>query len=181
VLLIPALLNRIPLASLAAVLLMVGYKLTKPALYKEMWANGLDQFLPFIVTVLAIVFTDLLMGVCIGIVFGIIFVIRTNHHSAFTLVRQEHMYLLRLNKDASFVNKTELKTKLMSLPPGALLIVDGSKAIFIDTDVYDVMTDFAEGAKHKNIEIEYKNFHNKSQSYRTRRRRNGVLQEVAAR
>jgi MFS superfamily sulfate permease-like transporter len=181
VLLIPALLNRIPLASLAAVLLMVGYKLTKPALYREQWAAGVDQFLPFIVTVLAIVFTDLLLGVCIGIVFGIIFVIRTNHHSAFTLVQQDRMYLLRLNKDASFVNKTELKRKLMSLDRDSQLIVDGKKATFIDSDIYDVLTDFEEGAKHKGITLEFKNFHGKAQAYRKRRRQNGVLPEAAAR
>jgi MFS superfamily sulfate permease-like transporter len=181
VLLIPAFLNRIPLATLAAVLLMVGYKLTKPALYREMWASGLDQFIPFIITVLAIVFTDLLTGVSIGIVFGIVFVIRTNHHSAFTLVRQDQMFLLRFNKDASFVNKTEFKRKLMQVPDNASLIVDGSKAIFIDSDIYDVMSDFEEAAKHRQISIELKNFLKKSQNYRNRRRDNGIIQEAAAR
>jgi MFS superfamily sulfate permease-like transporter len=181
VLLIPTLLNRIPLASLAAVLLMVGYKLTKPALYREMWAAGFDQFAPFIITVLAIVFTDLLTGVLIGIVFGIVFVIRTNHHSAFTLVQQDRMFLLRFNKDASFVNKTEFKNKLMLVPEQSSLIVDGSKAIFIDSDIYDVMADFAQAARHKQIAIEFKHFHNKSQNYRTRRRSNGIVQETAAR
>jgi len=181
VLLIPSLLNRIPLASLAAVLLMVGYKLTKPVLYQHAWRAGMDQFLPFIVTVLAIVSTDLLTGVLIGIVFGLVFVIRTNHHSAFTLVQQDSMFLLRLNKDASFVNKTELKTKLASLPPGSSLIVDGSKAIFIDSDVYDVLADFTEGAHHRRIDVEFKHFHHKLQNYRTRRPQNGVVQEAAAR
>jgi MFS superfamily sulfate permease-like transporter len=181
VLLIPALLNRIPLASLAAVLLMVGYKLTKPALYREMWAAGLDQFAPFMITVLAIVFTDLLTGVLIGIVFGIVFVIRTNHHSAFTLVHRDTLFLLRFNKDASFVNKTEFKNKLMLVPEHSSLIIDGSKAIFIDSDIYDVMNDFAQAAQHKQIAIEFKHFHNKSQNYRTRRRSDGILQEAAAR
>jgi MFS superfamily sulfate permease-like transporter len=170
VLLIPALLNRIPLASLAAVLLMVGYKLTKPALYKEMWKAGLDQFVPFIITILAIVFTDLLTGVLIGIVFGIAFVIRTNHHSAFTLVEQNDMFMLRFNKDASFVNKTEFKNKLMLVPANASLIVDGSKATFIDSDIYDVMHDFEQAAGHKQIAIEFKHFHDKSQNYRTGKR-----------
>ncbi len=180
ILLIPALLNRIPLASLAAVLLMVGYKLTKPALYREMWAAGTDQFLPFVITVLAIVFTDLLVGVLIGIIFGVVFVIRTNHHSAFTLVRQDNMYLLRFNKDASFVNKTEFKRKLMVLPDESSLIVDGSKAVFIDSDIYDVMHDFQQAAAYRRIAIEFKHFHNKSQNYRTRRRAHGVVQEAAA-
>ncbi len=175
VVLIPGLLNRIPLASLAAVLLMVGYKLTKPVLYRDSWKAGLDQFLPFIVTVVAIVFTDLLLGVLIGVVFGVIFVIRTNHHSAFTLVHQDAMYLLRFNKDASFVNKSELKAKLASLPAQSSVIIDGRKATFIDNDLYDVIADFTEGARHKQIAIEFKQFHNKQQNYRKRRRTHGVL------
>ena len=175
VLLIPGALNRIPLACLAAVLLMVGYKLTKPPLYRQMWKAGLDQFIPFVVTVLAIVFTDLLTGVLIGLVCGVIFVIRTNHHSAFTLVHREAMYLLRFNKDASFVNKTELKTKLASLPSDSSLIVDGTKSIFIDTDIYDLFADFDEGAPHRRIQVEYKQFHNKSQNYRKRSRAHGIV------
>ena len=172
---IPGLLNRIPLASLAAVLLMVGYKLTKPALYRDSWKAGLDQFIPFIVTVLAIVFTDLLIGVLIGVVFGVIFVIRTNHHAAFTLVHQDSMYLLRFNKDASFVNKSELKDKLASLPAQSSVIIDGTKASFIDSDLYDVIADFTEGAQHKQIAIQFKQFHNKTQNYRKRRTMNGVV------
>ena len=172
---IPRLLNLIPLASLAAVLLMIGYKLTKPKLYRDIWASGLDQFVPFIITVLAIVFTDLLTGVVIGIVFGVIFVIRTNHHAAFTLVHQDSMYLLRLNKDASFVNKTELKLKLASVPADSGLIVDGTRAIFIDRDIYDVLADFSEGAPHRGIEVEFKNFHQKLQNFRKRSRAHGIV------
>ena len=172
---IPRLLNLIPLASLAAVLLMIGFKLTKPKLYRDIWASGLDQFVPFIITVLAIVFTDLLTGVVIGIVFGVIFVIRTNHHAAFTLVHQDSMYLLRLNKDASFVNKTELKLKLASVPADSGLIVDGTRAIFIDRDIYDVLADFSEGAPHRGIEVEFKNFHQKLQNFRKRSRAHGIV------
>jgi MFS superfamily sulfate permease-like transporter len=131
--------------------------------------------------VVAIVFTDLLTGVLIGIVAGAFFVIRTNHHDAFTLVHRDALYLLRLNKDASFVNKTEFKTKLASLPDGAQLIIDGSKATFIDSDVYDVLADFSEAARHRNIRIELKNFTDKSQAYRKGRIRDGVVQEAAAR
>ncbi len=175
VLLIPGLLNRIPLACLAAVLLVVGYKLTRPLIYRQMWSAGMDQFIPFVITVLAIVFSDLLTGVLIGLICGVIFVIRTNHHSAFTLVHRETMYLLRFNKDASFVNKTELKTKLASLPERSSLIVDATKSIFIDSDIYDLFTDFDEGARHREIHVEYKQFHNKSQNYRRRGVAHGVL------
>jgi MFS superfamily sulfate permease-like transporter len=116
-----------------------------------------------------------LIGVLIGVVFGVIFVIRTNHHAAFTLVQQDSMYLLRFNKDASFVNKSELKDKLASLPAQSSVIIDGTKAIFIDSDLYDVIADFREGAQHKQITIEFKQFHNKSQNYRKGRRTNGVV------
>ena len=135
----------------------------------------MDQFIPFVITVLAIVFSDLLTGVLIGLICGVIFVIRTNHHSAFTLVHRETMYLLRFNKDASFVNKTELKTKLASLPERSSLIVDATKSIFIDSDIYDLFTDFDEGARHREIHVEYKQFHNKSQNYRRRGVAHGVL------
>lgn len=166
VLLIPMVLNRIPLACLAAILFIIGYKLTKVELYKKMYESGLDQFLPFIITVVAIVFTDLLKGIFIGIFFGIIFVIRTNHHLAMTLVSQDKYYLLRFNKDVSFVNKTELKDNLASIPSDSTLIIDGTKAIFIDRDIYDVIADFQEAARYKNITVELKNFQSKAQNYR---------------
>lgn len=165
VLLIPGVLNRIPLACLAAVLFMVGYKLTKIQLYRKMYKAGLDQFLPFIITVAAIVFTDLLIGITIGIVFGVLFVIKTNHHSAMTLVHQDDNYLLRFNKDVSFVNKTELKDKLSAVPASSYLIIDGTKAMFIDSDIYDVIADFQESARHKHITVEFKNFESKSQIF----------------
>ncbi len=179
VMLIPGLLNRIPLASLAAILFVIGYKLTKFELYKKMYHSGLEQFLPFIVTVVAIVFTDLLNGVLIGLVVGIFFVIRTNHHSALTLVNQGNYYLLRFNKDLSFVNKTELKDKLASIPPSTYLIIDGTKATFIDNDIYDVVADFQESAKYSNIQLELKHFESKSQHYRRNSR--GKLQKALAR
>jgi MFS superfamily sulfate permease-like transporter len=179
VLLIPSLLNRIPLACLAAILFVIGYKLTKPELYKKMYKAGFDQFMPFIITVVAIVFTDLLTGVLIGMVFGFFFVIRTNHHSALTLVSQDNYYLLRFNKDASFVNKNELKEKLAQVPSSSNLVIDATKAIFIDSDIYDVVADFQEAARYRNINIELKHFHSKAQNYR-RGVRDGKLQKALA-
>ncbi|MBS1789788.1 MAG: SulP family inorganic anion transporter [Acidobacteria bacterium] len=165
VLLIPGLLNRIPLACLAAILFMVGYKLTKVHLYKKMYKAGWDDFLPFIVTVLAIVFTDLLVGIAIGIAVGVLVVIKTNHHDSMTLVHQGNNYLLRFNKDVSFVNKTALKDKLLSIPENSNLVLDATKAIYIDGDIYDVVADFQEAARHKNIKVELKNFESKSQVF----------------
>ena len=180
VLLIPSLLNRIPLASLAAILLVIGYKLTKIEIYKKMYHAGMDQFLPFIITVTAIVFTDLLDGVLIGLVVGTFFVIRTNHHSAMTLVSQENNYLLRFNKDVSFVNKSELKDKLSSIPSHSHLIIDGSKSTFIDSDIYDVVADFEESARYRDIEIELNHFQSKLQNYRRRRSLDGKLSKTSA-
>lgn len=155
---IPRLLNLVPLASLAMVLILVGYKLTKPKIYSEMYRRGWDQFLPFIATVLAVVFTDLLKGVLIGLVIGLFFVIRTNHRAAITVVNMENFFLMRLNKDATFVNKSELRSKLRRIPEGAHVVLDGTKALFIDHDIYEVAEDFKKMAAYKNITLEVKNF-----------------------
>jgi MFS superfamily sulfate permease-like transporter len=151
-------LNLVPLASLAMVLILVGYKLTKPKIYMDMLNRGWDQFLPFIATVLAVVFTDLLKGVLIGLVIGVFFVIRANHRSAVTIESMDNMYLARLNKDVTFVNKSELRAKLRRIPEGAHVILDGTKALFIDHDIREVAEDFKKMAQYKNITLEVKNF-----------------------
>jgi MFS superfamily sulfate permease-like transporter len=151
-------LNLIPLASLAAILIVVGYKLTRLELYRQMFRSGREQFLPFVVTVGAIVFTDLLTGIFIGLCVGMFYVIRSNHQLAVTLVNMDNYYLLRFTKDMTFINKSELKAKLRRVPNNAVLLIDGSKARFIDGDIYDVIAEFAESAKFSNIQIEYKSF-----------------------
>jgi len=155
-LLIPGLLNLTPLVSLAVVLLAVGYKLTSADLYKKMYKDGLHQFLPFIVTVLAVVFTDLLLGVVIGMVFGLFFVVRENHHEAVSVVSQDGNYLMRFNKDMTFVNKSELRSRLRELPNGAHVLIDGTKALFIDHDIYEAIEDFQKLAPYKDITVELK-------------------------
>ncbi|MBI4889256.1 MAG: SulP family inorganic anion transporter [Acidobacteria bacterium] len=158
VLFIPSLLNLTPLACLAAVLLAVGYKLTKPALYREMFASGWSQFLPFLITLVAIVFTDLLKGVIVGLFTGVFFVIRNNHHQAITVVHQGRHYLLRFNKDASFVNKNELRTHLRKIPEGSHLFIDGTRALYIDYDIREVVEDFKKLAPYRGISLEFTNF-----------------------
>jgi MFS superfamily sulfate permease-like transporter len=157
-LLIPNLLNLTPLACLASILIVVGYKLTKPALYKQMRSLGLGQFLPFLVTVVAIVFTDLLIGVLVGMTVGLFFVIRANHHESITVVTQDNYYLMRFNKDASFVNKNEFRTKLRAIPDNSHVILDGTKALYIDRDIFEAAEDFQKLAPYKNITIEFKHF-----------------------
>lgn len=158
----PRLLNLIPLASLATILIAVGYKLTPPKLYKRMWRDGATQFGPFIVTVLGIVFTDLLSGVMMGLALGLYFVVKTNHHDAVTMVNDGDDYLLRFNKDISFVNKAELKEALASIPDNSRVLFDGTKAMFVDHDIYDMLKDFHELADHRGITIRKKNIIRKS-------------------
>lgn len=161
VLLIPGLLNRTPLCSLAAILIVVGYKLTKPALYRAMFKSGWEQFLPFVVTVVAIVFTDLLKGVLIGLVFGLFFVVRANHHRPITMVTHDDHTLIRFNKDMTFVNKSELKETLRAIPARTKLVIDASQAAYVDDDIHDVIGDFQVSSRHLGIQIEFKNFESK--------------------
>ncbi len=161
VFLIPQVLNLIPLSSLACILIMVGYKLSHYGLFVRMYQSGRDVFLPFIVTVLAVVFTDLLIGIAIGSMIGLFFVLRANHHSATILVNDGNMYLLKFNKDMSFVNKAELKAALSHIPDGAHLYIDGTRSMFIDHDIYDIINDFQSSAPLRRIHIELKNFHGK--------------------
>jgi MFS superfamily sulfate permease-like transporter len=162
VFLIPQLLNRTPLACLAVILIMVGYKLTTPDLYQSVYRLGMNQFIPFLVTVMAIVFIDLLKGVLIGIVCGLFFVLRSNHHDAITVVSKGKAYLIRFNKDATFINKNELRTKLRALEGGAEVLIDGTKALYIDRDILEVVEDFQKMASHQGITVELKHFKGKT-------------------
>lgn len=154
----PGLLNQIPLACLAAILILVGYKLAKPALFRAMYGQGWSQFLPFSVTVVAVVFTDLLKGVMVGFLFGIFFVIRANHHAALTVVSQDRYYLVRFNKDASFVNKNELRSRLRQIPDHSHVIIDATKALYIDHDIREAVEDYLALAPYRNITVELRNF-----------------------
>jgi MFS superfamily sulfate permease-like transporter len=159
---IPFLLNKIPLSCLAAVLILVGWKLTKPALFKKMFNSGYDQFLPFIVTLLGVVFTDLLKGVVVGIIVGLFFVIRSNQHKGLTLVNEGDMYLLRFNKDVAFTSKASLQSLLAKIPDNSDVVINGTKADFVDHDIVDMLNDFAENAKYRNIGVELKDINDKT-------------------
>src|SRR5688572_10257942 len=126
---IPNLLNQIPLASLAAILIMVGYKLAKPSLFINMYSKGKDQFIPFVVTILAILLSDLLIGISIGILVGLFFVLKSNFHQALFSVNEDKNYLIRLNKDVSFLNKALLRKTFKNIPDGSKVIIDGSRSV----------------------------------------------------
>lgn len=153
---IPGLLNKIPLASLAAILLMVGYKLAKPSLILSMYHKGKDQFIPFMVTIIAILLSDLLIGITIGILVGLFFVLKTNFHRALFSVNENGNYLIRLTKDVSFLNKALLRQTFKDIPDGSKVIIDGSRSAFIDQDILETINDFRESADNRDISVELK-------------------------
>jgi MFS superfamily sulfate permease-like transporter len=156
VVLIPTVLMYIPLAALAGILIVLGFKLNTPSLYKSMFQKGLDQFLPFIVTVVAVVFTNLLLGVFLGILVAVFFILRNNFQESIVLVNEGNSYLLKLTKDVSFVSKGTLRDVFNSLPRDSSLIIDGSKSQFMDNDIKETISDFMEASKAKNIQVELK-------------------------
>lgn len=156
VIFIPTLLNMIPLAALAAVLILVGYKLTKPELIKKMYDKGWNQFIPFVVTIVAILLTNLLMGILIGIVVGFVFVIKSNMHKSIVMVREDELYLIKFYKDVSFLQKATLQKFLGSIPENSSVILDGSTSVFVDEDIVDVIEDFMKRGKCSGINVELK-------------------------
>lgn len=151
-------LNMIPLACLAAILLQTGYKLAKPATLVEFYRKGWNQFLPFLITIVAILMTDLLEGIIFGMAVGIFFVLRANFHEAITLTEHGSHYLLRLHKDVSFLNKALLRKHLSAIPANVELLIDGHKALFIDQDILETIADFLLAAPARNISVEVQGF-----------------------
>jgi len=163
--LLPQVLNYIPKAALAAILIYTGYKLAKPSLFQSFYKKGWEQFLPFVITVVAVLLTDLLTGVIIGIVTGLFFVIRSNFRTAVFVVHNDDKYLFRLRKDVSFLNKPIIKNKLEQVPENAYVLVDTSRADFIDRDVIEVIEDFMKHASLKNIRVDLKTHIQRNQGF----------------
>jgi MFS superfamily sulfate permease-like transporter len=157
VVLFPFLLNKIPLASLAAILIMTGFNLTKPKLYRHMWSLGWKQFLPFIFTIAVILLTDLLIGVSIGLLVSIYFIIRNNFKAEYKMEKtrkhETDVYLIRLNTNVTFLNKVKLKEALENVPPYAVLTIDGTACNFIDYDILEIISEFAHKAHDRHIEL----------------------------
>lgn len=162
---IPGLLNLIPKSALAAILIFTGYKLAKPSLFKQHFKKGWEQFLPFAFTIVAILFTDLLIGVIIGIVVGLFFIIRSNFKTAVFIVYDDNKYLFRLRKDVSFLNKPIIKNKLEEVPDNSFVLIDAHRADFIDKDIVEVIEDFIIHAPLKNIRVELKRSLYKEQGF----------------
>lgn len=158
VMIIPRLLNMIPLSVLAAVLLIVGYKLAKPQLFKQMYEAGWKQFLPFIVTVLGIVFIDLLYGIGMGLAVGIVVIlIKSYQNSHFLHIEDKsngkHKIKMTLAEEVTFFNKGAILKELDSLPIDTYLELDVTKTRYLDSDIIEILEDFAFKAKNRNIDI----------------------------
>jgi len=158
VILIPRLLNMIPLSVLAAVLFIVGYKLAKPALFKKMYDLGWKQSIPFTVTVLGIVFIDLLYGIGLGLAVGIVVILMKSYQNSHFLHIEDksngkHKIKMTLAEEVTFFNKGAILRELDSLPRDTYLELDLIKTRYLDNDIIEILEDFAFKAKERNIDI----------------------------
>lgn len=155
---IPGILNMIPLATLAAILFVVGYKLAKPVLFKQMYRLGWVQFIPFVVTILGIVFTDLLVGIAMGMGVAIFYILRQNFRNPYFVPEDieqhpEDIITIKLSEDVSFLNRASIMKTLNEIPPQTQVIIDASNTTSIDHDVYEIIRDFESTAQHNQISI----------------------------
>jgi MFS superfamily sulfate permease-like transporter len=156
VLAIPTLLNKIPLSSLAAVLFVVGYKLTSFSLYKQMYREGKRQFVPFITTIIAVLFTDLITGIMVGAVVSIFIILKDSYATPFftDAIPEDKKFLkFLLSEEVTFLNKTQIMMTLDEIEEGATVVIDGSRSKNIDTDVLEIFEDFKEASKLRNIKL----------------------------
>lgn len=159
---IPNVLNLIPLSSLAAILIVVGYKLAKPSLFKEMYRKGAEQYIPFMVTIVAIVFTDLLIGIGLGLAVGIMQILWNNFKTPYHFDPNEYEegvpVTIELSEDVSFLNKAGILNTLNRMPDNTHLIIDAKKTVKIHPDVLEIIDDFEQNAKTRNVTLERRNF-----------------------
>lgn len=157
---IPFLINQIPYASLSAILIMTGYNLSKPKLFRNMFSMGMKQFLPFIFTIVVILSTDLLIGVTIGLLVSMYFIIQSNFKAEFKIDKSiQHItevYNIQLHSTVTFLNKRKLREALDKIPPYSVLNIDGSASHFIDYDVLEIISEFESKAHDRHIEVHLK-------------------------
>lgn len=159
VILIPTLLNMIPLSVLAAILFIVGFKLAKPALFVKMYKLGWKQSIPFFVTVLGIVFTDLLIGISLGLAVGIVVILLKSYQNSHFLHIEDnsngkHRIKMTLAEEVTFFNKGAILKELDSLPHDTYLELDVLKTRYLDYDIVEILEDFSLKAKERNIDIQ---------------------------
>lgn len=157
---VPHWLNEIPLSSLAAILIVTGFKLASPKLFKEMWKEGRHQFLPFMFTIVAIVFTDLLTGVLIGLCMSILFILHSNLRRPLRRIVEKHasgdVLRIELANQVSFLNRASLEKTLYEVPRGGRVLIDARSTDYIDPDIRDLLSDFRETtSKAHGVEVNF--------------------------
>lgn len=157
---LPHWLNEIPLSALAAILIVTGFKLASPKLFKEMWSEGAPQFLPFIITIAAIVFTDLLTGVLVGLGVSILFILHSNLRRPLRRVMEKHamgdVLRIELANQVSFLNRAALEKVFYSVPRGGRVLIDARGTDFIDPDIRDLLSDLRDKtAPARGIEVSF--------------------------
>jgi MFS superfamily sulfate permease-like transporter len=146
-------LNKIPLAVLAVILILIGYKLAKPSLFKQMYKAGWSQFVPFISTIIGIILLDLLKGIGVGILVSIVFILYKSYKNSHYVVKEnnEGTKTIHLAEEVTFMNKAKLLEELSNVANDSNLIVDKTKNRYLDYDVLEILEDFKVTAKEKNI------------------------------
>lgn len=157
ILFIPGILNYIPLGTLAAILLVVGYKLAKPALFKKMFKEGPEQFIPFLITIAGIILTDLLIGIALGMIAAIFIILRNNFRIPFRYTKvftegRNHVKIA-FSQDITFLNKASIRKVLAEIPNNTTVEIDASRTIFMHRDVYELLDDFETSATSRDIEV----------------------------
>jgi MFS superfamily sulfate permease-like transporter len=150
---IPGILNMIPKAALASILILTGYKLANVGLFKDYYSRGKQQFIPFIVTIVAIIFTDLLIGILVGILVGLYFVMRSNFRSAMIMVEDGDKYLIRFSREVSFLNKAKLVDYLQQVPDNSAVLIDPLRNEFMDADIVETVNDFIVSSPSRGIRV----------------------------
>lgn len=159
IMLIPSLINLIPYASLAAVLFIVGYKLAKPQLFKKMWNQGLEQFIPFVATILGILLTDLLIGLAIGLAVSLLSLLYNNARLPYRIsenkLSDKKKVKIQLAQEVTFLNKARILRTLNRISPGTDLVIDASETTYMHNDVQEILEDFKISAKERDIKVTF--------------------------
>ena len=156
IILIPYIINLIPLAVLASLLVYVAFRLTHPMIYLRVYQKGINQFIPFVATIVAVFFSNLLAGLIIGLFVGLIFTIIASYRNSVIVTHTQNNYLVRFTKDVSFLNKALLRDALNAIPPSTYVIIDGTQSDFIDQDIIETISDFQHTAPLRSIQVELK-------------------------
>ncbi|WEK19884.1 MAG: SulP family inorganic anion transporter [Candidatus Pedobacter colombiensis] len=176
---IPGLINMIPLACLAAILLVTGYKLTRVALFKHMFHKGWDQFVPFVITIVAVLLTDLLKGVAIGMLFSVFYLLRTNMRNPYFYKIQEEgnkkNIRIKLAEEVSFLNKAAIQVVLNKIPKETNVVIDGTNSRYIDPDVLEAIFNYKHNAYTKGIIVMLENV---KEQYTVPKLNNKIIEEI---